>query len=827
MKRKLAFIIALSVATSIITPINAYAQEKSGYLKTLMNKQSYIADNKLKVDWDSGKNTPRSIWGQTLSPEVMKSSNDVTKYLQENLDAFNLKGGNFKLLKEEKDSQGCGLYRYKYEFDGITVDKTNLIVHTDKDGFINDISGQAISNFDNKKYSKDFKINEDEALKNALNKINKNKSDLLSNSVEKIIHEQSNKWYSAYSIQLVGNGFRFKVIVNAEDGQILESYSNLIAESQTGTGIGLKGQNRTININSENGIFYLQDLTRPGKITTCDSKHASFERNPEYLPGECITSNSNVFSEENQKAGVDAHYYVGKAYDYYKKNFNREGFDGRGGELKVGVHFGQNEVNAYFVKEIGSLVFGDGDNRYATNFANACDVVSHEFTHGVTAYSSALEYEFQSGALNESFSDVFGCIIEGTIKGQSDWTIGEDMALDSRLMRSLANPEQFGQPAHMKQFINCSKQDDAGGVHSNSGIPNKAFYNIMSTIGVEKAQKIYYRTLTEKLGQFSQFIDTRRELAKVAKSDFGAYEEWAVNKGFYDVGVGENPGNKPSTNLELKEAKLTVDKQINKGDFNLNIAIPANTSAKKIKVTENNKEIINQEVNASDSEVVINKEFRGKQPGTYVYSAEVSDGVKTLTSSLKVTVEKGDVTDPDNKDVKVDFNITSDWGTGANFNLTITNNTNKDLQNWNVEFSFDKKLNSVWDGTLTSLGNNRYRIEGAGWNNVIPSGKSISIGGSADGNSKDLKIYNVKVNGAQIGEDKPDPNKPDPNKPDPNKPDPSKPDQNKVDAWITYKNYNSGDKVKYNNKNYICVQAHLSLPGWEPDKIQSLWSLTE
>lgn len=131
------------------------------------------------------------------------------------------------------------------------------------------------------------------------------------------------------------------------------------------------------------------------------------------------------------------------------------------------------------------MVYGDGDGTTFTSLSGALDVVAHELTHAVTERTAGLQYQNQSGALNESFSDVFGYFLDPT-----DYLLGEDIytpGVSGDALRSLSNPTQYGQPAHMSNYVNTTS--DNGGVHTNSGIPNKAAYNTISSIGKAKAEK--------------------------------------------------------------------------------------------------------------------------------------------------------------------------------------------------------------------------------------------------------------------------------------------------------------------------------------------------
>ena len=197
----------------------------------------------------------------------------------------------------------------------------------------------------------------------------------------------------------------------------------------------------------------------------------------------------------------NAHDYAGDTYDFYFTRFSRDSYDNRGGTLKSYVCYGTNYQNAFW----------DGTRMtYGNGFAAADDVVAHELSHGVTENSSNLVYSNQSGALNESFSDIFGEAVDLTNTGGNDstsvrWDMGEDIP-GIGAIRDMMDPTRFGDPDRTNSSYYYCGTGDYGGVHTNSGVPNKAFalmvdggnfngYNV-SAIGITAAAAIEYRTNT-------------------------------------------------------------------------------------------------------------------------------------------------------------------------------------------------------------------------------------------------------------------------------------------------------------------------------------------
>lgn len=225
-------------------------------------------------------------------------------------------------------------------------------------------------------------------------------------------------------------------------------------------------------------------------------------------------------------ADADAAYdYTGATYQYYAATFGRDGFDNTGKPLLATVRFGSGYRNAYW--DGSQMVYGDN--------MVTMDVTAHEYTHAVTDWTSELEYRNQSGALNESFSDMMGVMAEGRAEGAVDWLLGEGSALG--VIRSMADPTLYGQPANLSNYsTTCS---DNGGVHTNSGIPNKAFYNVAQAIGTSAAERIFYTAFTGFLTSKAGFNEAREATRSVTSSlfpgDTAMYN--AVTAGWDAVGV--------------------------------------------------------------------------------------------------------------------------------------------------------------------------------------------------------------------------------------------------------------------------------------------------
>jgi Zn-dependent metalloprotease len=237
---------------------------------------------------------------------------------------------------------------------------------------------------------------------------------------------------------------------------------------------------------------------------------------------------------------------LGATFDLYAEVYGRNSIDDNGMDMVGTVHFGRNFGNALWDGK--QMIFGDGDGEVFNRMTVAIDVMGHELTHGVIQYDvppNGLEYSNQPGALNESIADVFGSLVKqyslGQTADEADWLIGEGLIIGAEALRSLQEPSAGldPQPAHMRDYVNTAK--DNGGVHTNSGIPNHAFYLAATEIGGyawEGAGLIWYLTLP-LVSAKAQFQDFASQTLATAQRLFGVNspEDEAVGNAWAQVGI--------------------------------------------------------------------------------------------------------------------------------------------------------------------------------------------------------------------------------------------------------------------------------------------------
>jgi len=316
---------------------------------------------------------------------------------------------------------------------------------------------------------------------------------------------------------------------------------------------------------------------------------------------------SNTTSSNDNWGGTyisetSTHYHATRSWDYFRQTFGRVGLDGLGSLIRVRTQMDQ--YNAVYRGGVSprEIVFGVTSSNW--DFGMDPSIVGHEFTHGITQHTANLEYFAESGALNESFSDIFGTVIQAQMLdgGTTDWILGNHVP--DLPLRSLEVPKDYGQHwdgATMQLGQPDTYQGDYwcencpvnnGGVHINSGVQNKWFYILsngdsgwndnndyynISGIGMNKAATIAYWSLTSILQNSSQYSDSRQATITAAKILFGecSVEHQATIDAWYAVGIGNlNDCDYTLSNDDI----VSLDEEVliypNPTNNNLNIEVP-------------------------------------------------------------------------------------------------------------------------------------------------------------------------------------------------------------------------------------------------------------
>jgi Zn-dependent metalloprotease len=348
--------------------------------------------------------------------------------------------------------------------------------------------------------------------------------------------------------------------IDAHTGALVWSYDNLQTQAATGTGVSLYSGTQSINTFKSGTSYYMEDL--PRTLGTFDNRNsAKINAMLGYITSYGSTYRfadaDNFWDATTARAGVDAHYGASKVYDYFLNVHGRNGIDGSGGPRTLVsidgstplvssiIHFGKSYNNAFWSSTKNQMFYGDGDG---VNFSSlvTLDICGHEMQHGITSRTANLTYANESGALNESWSDVFGAMVELYAEGQetpSTWWIGEDAntpGVAGDALRYMDTPHLAGNygyttnddPDHYSERYTGTS--DSGGVHINSGIPNHVFYLLakggphahvagtpVTGIGADKAAKIWYKALTTYMTSSTNFAGARTATLNAANALYG------------------------------------------------------------------------------------------------------------------------------------------------------------------------------------------------------------------------------------------------------------------------------------------------------------------
>ncbi len=479
----------------------------------------------------------------------------------------------FRVYQTDIDPLGGKVLRLKQYYNSLEIEGSESVIHINQNGGLTSWNGLYINPTTIKITS--FSVSEQTAVQKALTDLGADKQVYELSDAEKTFLEYSgpsvravyyidNKVVQtcvpAYIIEIRPNFMDWmEYVIDANTGNILAYYSKTchVDGPRTSKGADLNGAQQTINtyqigtsyyaVDGSRSMFKLSASSMPdnpvGAIQTLDLKN-TWGSSTTFTS---IKSSTNIFNATT----ISAHYIAGKAYEYYSTVHNRNSINGNGSTIISFINVadpddGTAMDNAFWNGK--AIYYGNGNTLFKP-LAGALDVGGHELTHGVIQNTANLSYSGESGAINESMADIFGCMIDSL-----DWQIGEDVVKPGNYptgaLRDLSDPHNGGtdlsdagwQPRILSEKYKGSS--DNGGVHINSGIPNYAFYLLAQSTKRTSAEKIFYRALTTYLVRSSQFIDLRIACIQAAKDIFGnsSAEAIATGNAFDTVEITENSG---------------------------------------------------------------------------------------------------------------------------------------------------------------------------------------------------------------------------------------------------------------------------------------------
>lgn len=473
----------------------------------------------------------------------------------------------FRLLQMWNDDLGFDHLKMQQYFKGVKVYGGQVILHG-KSGRINTFNGTyfptptidlnpSITNESaiaivKKDVSAVETLIDPREMKNSLLAYKETESELVIYHFKLNLENEKLVWHITIRPNFLA---RWEYFVDAKTGLIVNKYDNTCSDGPaTANALDLNGVTRTINTYQHSGNYYLINTTKPmynsgqsnipnelvGAIWTID---ANSSNSGDFYQ---VTSSNNTW---NDPASVSAHYNADNTYNYYKNTHGRNSIDGNGGTIISIVNVvdenGNSFANAFW--NGSAMFYGNGGDMFKP-LAGAEDVGAHEMTHGVIQNTANLEYQYESGAINESMADIGGAMVD-----RDNWQIGEKIIpqnspyFPSGTLRDMSNPHNggssFNDPAYQPAKVSekYTGQQDNGGVHINSGIINFAYYKIAEAISKSKAEKLFYRALSVYMTKSSQFIDCRIAFEQAAKDIYGnnSTEMNAVSDAFYQVGIGD------------------------------------------------------------------------------------------------------------------------------------------------------------------------------------------------------------------------------------------------------------------------------------------------
>ncbi len=388
---------------------------------------------------------------------------------------------------------------------------------------------------------------------------------------------ETNRLAYKFDIYATAPLYRADVYIDAKTGQFIFENKRIHHANVPATGNSL--YNGTVSFTADNasGPYRLRQTADGNGIQTFDMNNGT-----NYNNAVDVTSSSTSFT--SNPTGVQAHFGAERTHKYFSQKHGRNSYNNAGAIIKSYVSYSSNYVNAFW--DGSRMTYGDGDG---VNYGPlvSLDICGHEIAHGVTEYSANLVYSYQSGALNESFSDIFGESIEKFASGTNDWLMGDDIGAGGSggALRSMSNPNAYGDPDTYLGTNWYSGSGDNGGVHINSGVQNFWFYILtvgksgtndlgnsynVTGIGMDKAAAIAYRNLTVYLNSNSQYSDARNGAIQAARDLYGADspEEIATTNAWYAVGVGAPYGGGGGSSYCASQGNNVNDEYISRVQLN-------------------------------------------------------------------------------------------------------------------------------------------------------------------------------------------------------------------------------------------------------------------
>jgi len=554
-----------------------------------LQKLETISGYTTNIKWSSKTEVPLFIKAERLLETGSFKADNPEKaaeqfFMQNNaLLKIESPADEFKLIETTQDQYGMIHLRYQQIYQGLEVWGRDVRLHFNREGELSAFNGRYLPTPVYLRAT-EAELGKSAAIQIAAQEFGKQPRE--TNARQLISVDENERAALTWLVQIKkGLAENWHYFVDAKTGMILKSYNHVMTDGPvTGSSVDLMNVNRTLDVYEIGSDFVMIDASKQmfnagGSTLPNDGKGVIYTLDARGADSTLFFVASNNVNNWTDPVSVSASANGGQLYDFFREKFNRNAIDGNGSTMNIIVNFKQNFNNAFWNGQY--MVFGNGDGQAFGSLAGATDVTAHEMSLGVVERTANLVYENQPGALNESFADVFGVLFEFWLEGQNgDWLLGEDVTtpgIAGDALRNMENPAAanvaFGgqQPTKMSEFRQLANtpDQDHGGVHINSGIPNRAFYLFATNVavGTDKAGAIYYHALTNYLTRNSQFIDCRLAVIKSAEDIHGAgsAEATAAAQAFDTVEIFDGnstpppSGNPPVVGDEFLAAISTED----------------------------------------------------------------------------------------------------------------------------------------------------------------------------------------------------------------------------------------------------------------------------
>ncbi|PYQ28635.1 MAG: hypothetical protein DMF56_15485 [Acidobacteria bacterium] len=499
------------------------------FTTTVALAKNPTSDSKIKIHDQDPNGVPTFVTGDLGSLGAGQKDKAAKDFLKAQRELLHMNGvEDFDAVSSVTDNLGQTHIKFQEKYRGLPVVGAEMIVHADASGNVIALNGRFMPG-DDEKLPRHATVDGYSAISNAANEIGADFPTMMASpSLVYVVNERS----QAYLAWVATISYK-----DAEGAQLVRVYANA-----TGTG----------------DLIFTDSIYKRLK-----SRKVYTANNGSALPGTLLWSEGGT--QTSDTTAQAAYNYAGNTYDFYKNVFNRDSYDNAGAQIISSVHYLSNYNNAFW--NGSQMVYGDGDGSQFAPLSKALDVDAHELTHAVTERTANLVYSNESGALNEATSDILGNSCEaysknGGTPNANTWKVGEDIYTPSTAgdaLRYMNDPAAAGDSDYYPTRYTGTL--DHGGVHTNSGIANLAYYLMVmggthprrtsvnvtplsatSSTSLDMAQRIWYRALTTYWTSSTGFSSARTGTAQAATDLYGATAAASVNAAWDAVGAPGGSG---------------------------------------------------------------------------------------------------------------------------------------------------------------------------------------------------------------------------------------------------------------------------------------------